>query len=135
LEARLSHLTEGHHDHIVDDENKVVSSVIVVWSPLLQVLIMSRLNLSLVLLKPELSQHKQAADQALAALKLLLPFVFQKGKVVSTRNDKEHVLKDSEPDETYAEAKPLQAKSFFRLGCAERNSESTSRRFVALSKV
>jgi hypothetical protein len=62
----------------------------------------------------------RASDQAKAALVLLDPFSHEKGKVIVARENKEQVIvKDSEPKETFKEAKLLQSKAYFRLGCAE----------------
>jgi hypothetical protein len=114
----LSHLTKGH---CIDDSSTEASQHrIVVWSPLLKVLITSHLNMALLLLKPEFKQTSRASDQAKAALLLLAPFSHEKGKVIVTRENNEKVIvKDSEPRETFKEAKLLQSKAFFRLGCAE----------------
>jgi hypothetical protein len=87
-------------------------------------MITSRLNLSLLLMKPEFSQPSRAADQARNALKILFPFTREEGKVVvmvtsGGEKSRDHVVNDSEPSETYKEAKTLLSKAYFRLGSAE----------------
>ena len=86
---------------------------------MLKVLITSHLNMSLLLLKPEFGQTKQAADQAISALELISPFAVQQGSVFSFRKGKKHLCRKTEQTETFKEAKALQAKGYFRLGCAE----------------
>jgi hypothetical protein len=114
----LSHLTKGHCRD--DSSTEASQHKIVVWSPLLKVLITSHLNMALLLLKPEFKQTSRASDQTKAALDLLDPFCHKKGKVIYVRENKEQVIvKDSEPMDTFKEAKLLQAKGYFRLGCAE----------------
>jgi hypothetical protein len=114
----LSHLTKGHCRD--DFSTEASEHKIVVWSPLLKILITSHLNMALLLLKPEFKQTSRASDQAKAALDLLDPFSRKKGKVIIVRENKEQVIvKDSEPVDTFKEAKLLQAKAYFRLGCAE----------------
>jgi tetratricopeptide (TPR) repeat protein len=120
----LKQLTSGHFGTATEDaEGKPCNksaTIIAVWSPLLRILITSRLNMALLLLKPEFSLASRASDQARAALKLLLPFTREEGKVVCClRDKKEHVLSDKEPMETYREAKALQARAYFRLGSSE----------------
>jgi tetratricopeptide (TPR) repeat protein len=125
----LKHLTIGHHIEaaaLKSGEQVRPSNVVAIWSPLLRVLITSRLNMSLLLLKSEFALPSRAADQARAALKLLFPFTRHEGKIIvilSRGGDKkkEHVVSDKEPAETYKEAKSLQAKAYFRLGSAELN--------------
>lgn len=96
---------------------------VVTWSPLLRVLISSRLNLSLVLLKPEMAQISRAADQARFALQLLSPFTRKKGKIIVVIDDDEgqtsETTSEKEPEATYLEANALQSKAYFRLGSAE----------------
>jgi WD40 repeat protein len=111
------------------------TSTIITWSPTLRVLIASRLNIALLLLKPEFLQPSVAADQARAALKILLPFATAPGYVVvigtvnkksKGRDDPDHpeqeimrAASSNEPSETFYEAKALQSKAYFRLGCAQ----------------
>ena len=125
--TNLRHLTAGHHADQAHFDNALkggrLPSTVVVWSPLLQILITARLNLSLLLAKPEFAQPSKAADQARAALKLVLPFTRNEGKVycASPRNErkKDVVVNNHEPSETFRQAKELQAKAYFRLGSAE----------------
>ena len=135
----------------------IVAPLLYKWSPLLKVLISTRLNLSMVLLKKakhrrEAPQLEQAIGQAKHALWELHPFCIQEGKICvsygkrgdavrlcspdvsrpgctgggtskghtnTTKNTKIEVLKTGEPEDTYREAKTLQAKAFFRLGSAQ----------------
>ena len=123
--TKLKHLTEGHHADLAELGRALQgrpTTTVVVWSPLLQILITSRLNLSLLLAKPEFAQPGRASDQARAALKLLFPFARKEGKVYlgTARGEKKDcVVNDHEPSETFKEAKGLQAKAYFRLGSAE----------------
>ena len=121
-EESLKHLTEGHLESQSNAGRRRASNVIVNWSPLLRVLITSRLNLALILLRPNFLQPGRAAAQARTALKLLSPFCVQEGKVIRTREKKDYILKDLEPLETFKEAKALQAKAYYRLGSAELES-------------
>jgi tetratricopeptide (TPR) repeat protein len=84
------------------------------WSPILKLLIITRLNLALLMLKPYFSQPDQTVEQARLALEELKPFCTKKGKVVL-----DAVYRDDEPAETFIDAKTLQAKAFFRLGSAQ----------------
>ncbi len=86
------------------------------WTPMLKVLITTRLNLSMCLLRPEIAQPQRAVDQAQLAIKDLKPFGTRKG-VIMKGDDEE--LSTDEPAATYIEAKELQAKAFFRLGSAQ----------------
>jgi len=114
----LKALTSGHHETVADGKRKS-TSVIVEWSPLLRILITSRLNMALLLLKPSYSQPDRSAGQARAALKLLAPFTVREGKAISVRDKKEYILKEHEPVDTYKDAQALQAKAYYRLGSAE----------------
>jgi tetratricopeptide (TPR) repeat protein len=129
----LKHLTDGHHVELAalkHGDQVRPANAIVVWSPLLRILITARLNMSLLLCKPEFAQPDRASEQARAALKLLFPFARKEGKVVvilARGGDKtEHVVTDQEPVETFREAKALQAKAYFRLGSAEFDMEDYS---------
>jgi WD40 repeat protein/tetratricopeptide (TPR) repeat protein len=129
----LKHLREGHK--VESASLKYIASIktgehvrsahaIVSWSPLLRIMITSRLNLSLLLMKPEFSQPSRAADQARNALKILFPFTREEGKVVvmltsGGEKNRDHVVNDTEPIDTYKEAKRLLSKAYFRLGSAE----------------
>ena len=110
-----SNLRLNNTSSIECSKNKVITN----WTPLLQLLITSRLNMSLLLLKTEFSQPDRASAQALAALKLLSPFTVKKGKVIHIRDETEIVLKEREPEEHFYEAMQLKAKAFFRLGSGE----------------
>jgi tetratricopeptide (TPR) repeat protein len=124
------------------DSDHTVTPLMLKWSPLLKVLISTRLNLSMLLLKQanhqaEGLQLEQAKHQARHALRELQPFCTKKGCVcmlvmksgsvarlcASTATGKgkikTEVLKSKEPEETYREAKTLEAKAFFRLGSAQ----------------
>jgi hypothetical protein len=98
------------------------------------VLITSRLNLALLLLRPAFLRPELAAGQARAALKLLDPFSIEPGKVIERPSagsgsggggsggkddDAVVVLSSNEPESTYGEAKALQTKAYYRLGSAE----------------
>jgi len=88
------------------------------WGPLIRVLIVTRLNLSLLLLKPHFERRDLAAEQAQLALHDLAPFCAKKGKIMKgAKVDKVH--RDDEPEETYLDAMTLQAKAYFRLGSAQ----------------
>jgi tetratricopeptide (TPR) repeat protein len=116
-----------------------VSPMMLQWTPLLKVLISTRLNLAMLLLKQgkdqqDASQPERTIDQARRALRELQPFCLEKGKIClslsssgsgtrlgsccSSKN-KNEVMKSGESDETYREAKTLQSKAFFRLGSAQ----------------
>lgn len=86
------------------------------WTPILKVLITSRLNLSMCLLRPEIAKPQRAVDQAQLALKELKRFATKKGVVL---NGKEEEVINNEPESTYNEAMELQAKAYFRLGSAQ----------------
>jgi tetratricopeptide (TPR) repeat protein len=88
------------------------------WGPLIRVLIVSRLNLALLMLRPHFSQPEQTMEQAKLALHDLKPFCIRKGKVMKGIK-LTSVFREDEPEETYIEAMTLQAKSFFRLGSAQ----------------
>jgi tetratricopeptide (TPR) repeat protein len=88
------------------------------WTPLLKLLITTRLNLSMVLLKLLVPQTRKACEMASTALVELGPFVIEKGQICRGRKFTE-VFKDDEPESTYLAAKELQAKAFFRLGSAQ----------------
>jgi tetratricopeptide (TPR) repeat protein len=88
------------------------------WNEHAQLLIRIRLNLALLFLMPHFSKPQEAIRQALNALHDLDPFCAQKGKIMKGENlDKVHG--ESEREETYLEAKALQAKAYFRLGSAQ----------------
>jgi len=90
------------------------------WTPLLKALVTTRLNLSMTTLRPEAYSPTIASDQAQLALNEIKPFATSKGKVMI--GEMLDISRDEEPEETYNEAKELQAKAFFRLGNAQRAS-------------
>jgi tetratricopeptide (TPR) repeat protein len=126
--------------NVKSDHN--ITPLMLKWSPLLKVLISTRLNLSMLLLKQakhqkEVPQLEQAKDQARHALRELQPFCTRKGQICMTfyksgkitrlctepvsgnSKVKTEVIKEIEPEETYIEAKTLEAKAYFRLGSAQ----------------
>jgi tetratricopeptide (TPR) repeat protein len=88
------------------------------WGPLLRVLVVTRLNMALLMLKPQFSHPNQAAEQARLALHELKPFCQAKGKIMKG-SKLDFVHRTDEPEETYQEAMALQAKGYFRLGSAQ----------------
>jgi len=126
------------------ESEHTVTPLMLKWSPLLKVLVSTRLNLSMLLLKQakhqkEMPQLQQAMDQARHALRELQPFCTQQGKICvsymksgsggrlcttgclsscSKSRVRTEVLKSQEPDDTFKEAKMLEAKAYFRLGSA-----------------
>jgi tetratricopeptide (TPR) repeat protein len=84
------------------------------WAPVTKLLIMTRLNLCMVLTR--LDDTKGALDQATLARQELSPFSKQRGRVLAGSR-LEIVAREDEPDETFVEAKELEAKACFRLGC------------------
>lgn len=87
------------------------------WNPMLKTLIMLRLNLAMVNLKPEINDAKGAAAQAKLALNELKPFATKRGVVLTGK--KLTKKRQDEPHSTYTEAKVLQAKAYFRQGSAQ----------------
>ena len=90
------------------------------WSELLKTFISTRLNLSMVMLKPEIADPNAAYKQAMLALKDLLPFCAKRSEVLTGK--KLDTIRGNEPIETYREAKELQVKAYFRLGSAKLQS-------------
>jgi len=109
--ARL-HFLRSKHFELLANGGHIVS-----WGPLLKLLVTVRLNLSMVMLRPELSDNVGASEQAQLALNELKPFVAARGRILTGTKLEGH--RDDEPGETYDEAKRLQAKAFFRLGTAQ----------------
>jgi tetratricopeptide (TPR) repeat protein len=110
---------EGYQSMVIKDG----TSPYIYWSSVLQTLIALRLNLSLLLLKPEFRSPLRASEQALEVLKLLKPFVTNPCLVVGEgsvlgKSDAQEFGKP-EPISTFREAKPLEAKAYYRLGCAQ----------------
>lgn len=88
------------------------------WGALIRLLIVTRLNLALLLLKPYFAKQEEAAEQAHLALHDLRPFCAKKGKVMKGTKQLDKVHREDEPEETYLDGKTLQAKAYFRLGLA-----------------
>ncbi len=88
------------------------------WDPFIKVLISTRLNLTLLLLKAHFSQYEEAAEQAKRALHDLGPFCVTMGMIMMGA-DLDKVHRENEPEQNYLEAKALQAKAWFRLGSAQ----------------
>ena len=87
------------------------------WNGLLKTLIILRLNISLVYLRPELDDARGAITQTKLALEELKPFTTEKGVVLTGKQLTRKRM--DEPIETYIEAKTLQSKAYFRLGTAQ----------------
>jgi len=87
------------------------------WNELLKTLIILRLNISLVYLRPELDDARGARTQAMLALEELNPFTSEQGVVLTGKTFTRKRM--DEPIETYTEAKMLQSKAYFRLGTAQ----------------
>lgn len=124
---KLHHLKDGLNV-IPQESGRQAVATPVVWSPLLRILITSRLNMALLLLKPHFANISDSISQSAEALRLLGPFTAKCGAVVVSTSDlredpddekEENFLFENEPEETYHEARALQAKAFFRLGSAE----------------
>jgi tetratricopeptide (TPR) repeat protein len=87
------------------------------WGLLLKTIIVTRLNMALLMLKPQFSHPEQALEQARLALLELKPFCAAKGKIMKgSKLDSVH--RADEPKETFEEAMNLQTKAYFRLGSA-----------------
>ena len=110
-EGHLSFLS-SHQDVLLENGGHEVR-----WTPLLKALVTIRLNLSMTLLRSEAYFPALACDHAGLALQELKPFVASKGSVLTGR--KLTKSREGEPEETYTEAKALQAKAYFRLGNAQ----------------
>ncbi len=65
----------------------------------------------------EVQDAKGAVTQAEQSLKELKPFASKKGVVYMGKKLASH--RTDEPEETYVQAKALQAKAYFRLGSAQ----------------
>ncbi|KAL3936106.1 MAG: hypothetical protein SGBAC_008506 [Bacillariaceae sp.] len=87
------------------------------WAPTVRLLIVLRLNHALTMLKPYFGQPHHAAEQARLAILELRPFCTKKGKIMKGSKMTE-VYREDEPVETFLDAIKLQAKAFFRMGCA-----------------
>jgi tetratricopeptide (TPR) repeat protein len=87
------------------------------WGLLLKTIVVTRLNMALLMLKPQFSHPEQAVEQARLALQELKPFSAAKGKIMKgSKLDSVH--RANEPTETFEEAMNLQTKAYFRLGSA-----------------
>jgi hypothetical protein len=95
------------------ESHKSTTAGFPVWTPLLQQLVSTRLNMALWLLRPEASDPSRAMDQAAAALQLLRPFA-------TTKNDNTASSSNSSSSvEDHNDIQSLQAKAFYRLGSAK----------------
>ena len=87
------------------------------WGLLVKTIVVTRLNMALLMLKPQFSHPEQAVEQARLALQELKPFSAAKGKIMKgSKLDSVH--RADEPMETFEEAMHLQTKAYFRLGSA-----------------
>jgi len=87
------------------------------WNSLFKIFLSTRLNLSAVLIKQEISDYECACQQAQLVIDSLKPFTTTAGKILS--GPKLESFLDEEPAETYIEANTMKAKAYFRLGNAE----------------
>jgi hypothetical protein len=101
------------------DKLKESGGFLLEWN-LIRVLIVSRLNLALLLLKPHFSRPNHAEGQVRHAMRELQPFCTHKGKIMKKGSGLglTEVHRSDEPEETYLEAMALRAKGSFRLGSA-----------------
>ena len=90
-----------------DSKIDSVYCTIVIWTPLIQLLVTTRLNMALWLLRPEHADPRGAMDQAKAALQFLRPFTSDGGGTVVQNSSRD------------ADIFSLQAKAHFRLGSAK----------------
>ena len=114
----VPHLTMGMSDRISVEVNEYTGRKLFIytWCPLLRVWISCHLNLALIFLKPDLCRlQSEARNQAERALDLLAPYTKEAGKVYCH----DVLIREDEPEETYAEARKLQGKAYFRLGSAQ----------------
>lgn len=112
--SKSNHKTYGRGNKGLE----MIWSPLVKWTPLLKILITTRLNLSMLLLKQQLSQPDRAVEQARLSLRELSPFCTIKKKVMIGSTNS-HIYEDEESIETYFDTKALQAKAYFRLGSAQ----------------
>ena len=93
------------------------------WAPLLKLLVTTRLNLSMALLKLPEPEPRKAIQIAKNAVLELQPFVLERGKVVAPNSPSSisHEPESTwdEPESTYVTTMELQAKAYFRLGSAQ----------------
>lgn len=95
------------------------------WGPLAKTLVSCRLNMALLMLKPDFLYPELAIEQAKLAVRELKPFCMQKGKVMMGPKLNK-VYTDDESDTTFKEGIPLLAKAYFRLGSAHLDLENFS---------
>jgi len=86
------------------------------WNELLKTLIILRLNIALMYLRPELDDARGAITQTKLALDEIKPFATKGVVLVGKQLTRKRL---DEPSETYNEAKVLQSKAYFRLGTAQ----------------
>lgn len=90
------------------------------WSSLLKTMIVCRLDLAFVLLKPRFDQAEVAASLAELALEDLISVTdFEVRKKAQGDSSSQGKLSSDEPDPVVDEALSLQSKAFYRLGCAQ----------------
>jgi len=103
------------------------------WSPLLQLLISTRLNLSMVLLRLPEAEPKKAAKLAKLALNELAPFAEEPQKIRKGPKPSK-IYKEDEPESTYNATKKLQAKAYFRLGSAHFAAKDYSNAIISFEE-
>ncbi len=86
------------------------------WTPLLKLLVTTRLNLSMVLFKLPEPEPRVAISMAETALHELHPFTMERGKVFAGSSPSD--IGRDEPESTFVAAMELEAKAYFRLGSA-----------------
>ena len=109
--AAMTYAIQYYRDELMPMRSKLidldiedtVAPLLLKWSPLLKVLISTRLNLSMLLLKQakrqrEVPQLEQAMDQAKHALWELHPFCTQKGKICVSYGKRGGVIRLCPPD-------------------------------------
>lgn len=88
------------------------------WTPMLKLLVSTRLNLSMVLLKLPEPEPRVAISMAETALHELRPFTTERGKVFTVASSASDIGRE-EPESTFVAAAELEAKGYFRLGSAQ----------------
>lgn len=112
--GELKHLKEGYVD--VSNASKARTNWPPFWTEMLKIFVTSQLNLSLIMLKPEIQKHFLAGRHAQTVIDCLSSFTQERGKCLLTCDDS--VVRNEEPS-VFDEATKLYAKAFFRLGSAE----------------
>jgi hypothetical protein len=102
------------------------------WTPLYKLLITLRLNLALVMEKPQIADCEGAIDQAKLALIEIKPFSKERGRVVSKHLPSNENCNVS--NEVYGEAKEMEAKAYFRLGTAHMGQQDYHSAMHSLEK-